>query len=79
MDIPMVIGVQQTRNKLVAVYTRYSGDDLDIEVLHPSQRKTTNKQQTGNKPMAVVLSMQTLVQRSRPNFTSSERKKWVKI
>ena len=36
----------------MAASTRYPGDDLDIEVIHPSQQKTTKRQQKGSKPMA---------------------------
>ena len=35
----------------VAAHTQYSGDDLDIKVIHPSQRKMTKRQQTRNKLM----------------------------
>ena len=37
MDIPMAAVVQQTRDKRVAACTWYSGDDLDIKAIHPSQ------------------------------------------
>ena len=36
MDILMNVRVQQMRDKLVAVCTWYSGDDLGIEAIHPS-------------------------------------------
>ena len=48
MDIPMALGVQQMGNKLVATCTWYSGDDLDIEIVHPFQRKMIKSQRTGN-------------------------------
>ena len=51
-DIPMVVGVQKMGDRPVAACTRYSGDDLDIEAIHPSQQKMTKRQQTGNKPVA---------------------------
>ena len=37
----------------MAASTYYSGDDMDIEVIYPSQRKMTKSQQTGNRPLAV--------------------------
>ena len=51
MDIPMSMGVQQTGDRPMAACTRYSGDDLDTEAIHPSQRKMTKRQQTGIRSM----------------------------
>ena len=36
-SILMVKQAQQTGDRSVATSTQYSGDDLDIEVIHPSQ------------------------------------------
>ena len=52
MDFLMVMGMQQTRDKPMAAYTRYSGDDLNIGAIYPSQQKMTKKQQTGIRLMA---------------------------
>ena len=52
IDISIAVGVQQTWDRPVAACTRYSGDNLDIEAIHPSQQKITKRQQTGNKPVA---------------------------
>ena len=52
----MVVGLQQIENKPVASYTWYSGDNLDIKVIHPSQKKMTKKQWTGNR--LITASMQ---------------------
>ena len=43
MDIPMAIGVQQMRDRPVVACTRYSGDDIGIKAIHPSQHKMTKK------------------------------------
>ena len=42
-DILMVIGVQQTGDIPMAACTQYSGDNLNIEVTHPSQQKMTKR------------------------------------
>ena len=49
----MAVGVQQMGDKLVAVCTQYSGDNLNIEVTHPSQRKMIKRQRTVNRLMVV--------------------------
>ena len=49
----MDVRLQQIGKKPVTACTRYSGDDLDIEVIYPSQRKTTKRQWRGNRPMVV--------------------------
>ena len=49
--IPMVKQAQQTEEGPVATRTRYPGDYLDIEVIHPSQQKMTKRQHTGDRPM----------------------------
>ena len=36
IDISMGVGVQLKGDSLVAICTRYSGDDLDIKAIHPS-------------------------------------------
>ena len=48
-----VDGAHQIRDRLVAACTRYLGEDLDIEVLHPSQWKKTKRQRMWNRLMAV--------------------------
>ena len=52
MNVPMVVGVQWTKDRPMAACTQYSGEDLDTRATYPSQRKMTKKQQTGIRPMA---------------------------
>ena len=59
MAISMTVGVQQTGDRSVATCTLYSGDDLNIEATNPSQQKTTKRQRTGNRLMAID---------TRPNY-----------
>ena len=49
----MAVGVQQMGDRLMAACTRYSGDDLNIEVTHPSKWKMTKRLQMGNRLVAV--------------------------
>ena len=51
-DVSIAMGMQRTRDRLMAACTRYLGDDLDTRAIHPSQRKMTKRQQTGIRPMA---------------------------
>ena len=44
MDIPMAVGVQQTRDRPMAACTQYLGDDLEVGAIHPSRWKMTKKQ-----------------------------------
>ena len=41
----MVVVMQRTKDRLMAACTRYSGDDLDTEAIHPSRRRTKKKRQ----------------------------------
>ena len=52
MNIPMAVRVRQTGDRPVAACTRYLGDNLNIEITQPSQRKMIKRQRTGNRPMA---------------------------
>ena len=36
-DVLMAIGIQRTEDRPMATGTQYSGDDLDIGAIHPSQ------------------------------------------
>ena len=56
----MAVGVQQMGDRQVALCTRHSVDDLDIEARHPSKRKMTKnsvdrKQTDGYKYSACEL------------------------
>ena len=51
--ILMVVGVQQTEDRLMAACTWCSGDDLDTGAIHPSQWKTTKRQQMVVRLMAI--------------------------
>ena len=44
VDVPMALGMQQTEDKPMAACTRYSGDDLDTEAIHPFQWKNDKKE-----------------------------------
>ena len=44
MNFLMVVGMKWTGDRPMAACTRYSGDNLDIGVIHPSQWKTTKRQ-----------------------------------
>ena len=46
-----MVRVQQIGDRSEATYTQYLGDDLDARAIHPSQRKLTKRQQTGNSSM----------------------------
>ena len=52
MDVPMVVGVQQTGDKSMATRSQYLGDNLDTRAIRPSQRKMTKRQRRGITPMA---------------------------
>ena len=53
MNFFMVVGMQQTGDRPMAVCTWYSGDDLDTWAIHPSQQKMTKRQRTRIRPMVV--------------------------
>ena len=52
MDIPIAVGLQQMGDRPMAACARYSGSDVDIEAIHPSQWKMIKRQLTGNRSMA---------------------------
>ena len=79
MDIAMAVGVQQTRDRLVATWTRYSGDNLNTRAIHPSQWKTTKRQRTRNRPMVVSAQGADYGPRAEPTFILSKHDKWVKV
>ena len=64
----MVVRMQQTGDRPVAICIRYSGDDLDIKAIHPFQWKTTERQWRGNKPMAEGTRCADLVLRAETNL-----------
>ena len=68
MDIPMVVGVQRTRNKLMAAWTQYSSDDLDTKAIHLSQRKMAKRQRTGIRSMAAGTQHTDFGPRAETNF-----------
>ena len=52
-NFSIAMGMQQTGDRPMVACTQYSGDDLDIRAIHPSQWKTTKRQWMEIRPMAV--------------------------
>ena len=64
----MAVGVQQIGDRLVTAWTRYSGDGLDIEAIHSSQRRMIKRKRMRNRLIDAGTRRADFSPRAKTNF-----------